>query len=595
MIPTAILTLLAALVGVFAHGLETASFRVVIGTTLFAFPASYVSLEVTTTKIGEPSPPDLFPLTLEISVTHSGFQINAEDVNLLFRPCLAFCKDSKSSNLTGLEMSIVKSMVNLMGGSITAVWNEGAAHGGYCEIKISIPIIGSRASDSMHDFSITKEVSTSMLDFPIRQESNEYLSSLTERIRLMKFPHLLSNSCASSFKFDIRAGRDVATELASNTGSTSSEVAVDIEPPSILNFSPLQSKRKLLIADTSREFRLEFKKMIENLTTDYVVFEASSCDEVILIMETDRIDIVFIELEMAKVKEYAQRRKFQQNSVSVIGMGTQSISAIQKNRLKALGLNYIIAKPISKGILLSLLKTFNTSRNVQFQKTQSLSDLENNYGESAYAKYSPTSPYSNAEVSFSPAESVSSEFSYRSTPIICRQRCDSLDSMSPQSINVHIFPQQQALDTNRLLALVVESSSPHRHTLVKILQNLGIFQDIFESSNELDAARLCSARKFSMIFIGVYPDMTEINDMIRRSRIEDIPVVVLMDSEQLCMPNPLDSSATLYRPVSSEEMESVIRKLLPKSKLDWVRDSETIVAEGGKRKESVATLVGLHL
>ncbi|ORY44763.1 hypothetical protein BCR33DRAFT_716724 [Rhizoclosmatium globosum] len=410
-------------------------------------------------------------------------------------------------------------------------------------------------------------------------EKNEYLNSLTERIRLMNSRQMMasdqvSDSSVSFVKLDTQSNKSFRS---SNLELSQSENAIDTELLSILSFPQKQVKRKLLIADKSQDFRSEFQRIVTSLTTDYEVLEASSCDEVILIM--DNIDIVFIDMTMPNLPEYAELRKFQHTFVPVVGV-CEALESIQKHQLDPLGLNYIITKPISKGILMSLLKTFNTSRNKPIQKTPSPS-------RSLYSSFFP-SPRIGMET---PVESMKSEFSFMSTPRIYENRSGSI---SPQSITLDIFYQEPSSDLNRDLihALVVESSFPQRQTLVKTISKFTIFQDIFEASNEVDASRLCSARKFSMIFIGVHPDTTDINDIIRKCRNEGIPVITLMDiNSGSCK---LESSATLYRPVSSKELENAIRGILPELKVDCQDNGGTAINEEGKRKESVATLVGIH-
>ncbi|KAI9345688.1 hypothetical protein BDR26DRAFT_856455 [Obelidium mucronatum] len=155
----------------------------------------------------------------------------------------------------------------------------------------------------------------------------------------------------------------------------------------------------------------------------------------------------------------------------------------------------------------------------------------------------------------------------------------------------------------KLAALVVDDSLINRQILVKILERDGVFQDIVEVSNGLDAVKMCLVRKFNVVFMDL--EMPGMNGDEATARIRNsgntTPIIAvtgnLIRAEDLRPLLTVGITQILTKPVSRQKVHEICALIMSDSSGESLREdctSSSSSTEGGRRKESVATLVGMN-
>lgn len=118
------------------------------------------------------------------------------------------------------------------------------------------------------------------------------------------------------------------------------------------------NKKVILIADDNEENRLVAKEILLNFNPTIKIIEAENGKKVLDILEKQKVDILFIDLDMPILNGIETVQKIKQNkqlnSLKIIG-NTASLSTFSDTELNDLGFNNFLFKPYKVQDLISLL------------------------------------------------------------------------------------------------------------------------------------------------------------------------------------------------------------------------------------------------
>ncbi|MFA7287533.1 MAG: hypothetical protein WC055_01505 [Melioribacteraceae bacterium] len=114
---------------------------------------------------------------------------------------------------------------------------------------------------------------------------------------------------------------------------------------------------KILVIDSSAEFRSLFKKLFWDPNNNNELIEAANYDDGIDILDTERPDLIIIDIFRSTSPDYSILIRFQEYlHHSVIIVFSLGLLPFQVEKVKSFGIEYVFDKWSESGKLLRLVK-----------------------------------------------------------------------------------------------------------------------------------------------------------------------------------------------------------------------------------------------
>ncbi|KAJ3139100.1 hypothetical protein HK100_011950 [Physocladia obscura] len=476
---------------------------------------------------------------------------------------------------SGLGMAVTKQIIELMGGSVKT-FHENS---GDCFVIFYIPVAipsntlqrGSAATHNANEETIVKSGSISSCTSQScesnqsgRSAAQSIASYASRTVEQITTPTLKVSK--KSWQQSVFAGLspiEVSPKAQLSKYFTSAESLHAYT--SYLDQIPEFLQGHILIVDDSPIFRQIFIRMLASLSDQIKVSQAENGMEAILICQKVAFGVIFMDLEMPIMAGEETSLKLKANGIQcpILAISSQNVMPEMLKNLKTSGISNFTPKPLSKDIVLRLLKQFNKPRNListmnrtadetipeipSFNiKLPQLSDenieIDNSLSPPVSLAPQPSQP--------SPSRDVLQPVGLMlTTETVGRQKMSNSTLLPPQNdrygslhrnLTGRKVPDVGALQARsptatsflyfeKQLALVVDDSLINRSILVKMLNKLDYFQEIIEASNGSDAVRLCSQKKFAIVFMDLEMPGMSGEEAIARIRTQGItaPIIVV--------------------------------------------------------------------
>ncbi|KAJ3005579.1 UNVERIFIED_CONTAM: hypothetical protein HDU68_004545 [Siphonaria sp. JEL0065] len=243
-------------------------------------------------------------------------------------------------------------------------------------------------------------------------------------------------------------------------------------------------------------------------------------------------------------------------STPIIAVSAQSISSDFAIQLQTSGFSQIIAKPVSRDVVLGILMRFNSlSRPLQRKSTTARSDA-------ATIREKEDSP----PIFMSRHSVVAANYLLSNTGEEGRLRAirrgstlseDVITSSRMGSMQRRISKKDSS---GKLSVLVVDDSLINRAILTKILESSGLFDEVTEVSNGAEAVRVCTQKRFCLIFMDLEMPIMSGEEATARIRALEIftPIVAVTGNTM---------KADDIHPLWQAGMNEIIKKPVEKLKV----------------------------
>ncbi|KAJ3388509.1 hypothetical protein HDU84_009696 [Entophlyctis sp. JEL0112] len=516
-------------------------------------------------------------LQLEILICFGKSLLKDEDFNNLFQPFVV----KRGQIGSGLEMAVSKKLVEVMGGTVSS--HRDAC--GSCVVVCSLPVqVGN--SQSPETFAAQRTI------FSMNQIQDQS-PDISDGNSMFSEKHQTGVNTSSLARPII--GAISHSKRFSSTSSLQS-VSPDID----------HLHGHILVVDDSSVFRRILCRMLVSFSDKFKIIESKDGAEAVDACQKIKFNLIFMDLEMPHMggDEASASMRSMGVTCGIIAISSHGMTPEKSVRLHMCGINHIASKPISKDILISLLKQYNRP--------------QTNWASSA-AQYSlPRTPEAPAEeqseISVIVPSRTKKELSSSTLPGISidratrRRTLDSVPRPNPTTPDIrpdltlgrtrsgrdpstskrfdirHIIElipegvqgmtQDNLLQTSpqtqeKYFALVADDSIINRAILVRILTKLGYFHEVLESSTGHDALKQCSQRKFCIVFMDL--EMPEMPGDEAAARIRgfghSMPIVAVTgnlvrgdDANSLKQAGITD---ILKKPVDRVRVSEMCKRLLP--------------------------------
>ncbi|KAI8832619.1 hypothetical protein BJ741DRAFT_614177 [Chytriomyces cf. hyalinus JEL632] len=572
---------------------------------------------------------------VEIKTTFTSEYLTQEDIDSIFIPYIIRYNSDKKMQGSNLSMPIAGKIIELMGGSISVEFLEDQE----CCISVLIPTAPQKLQHKMIRSSIYEaSVSATFYSKSSNKSASSIRSAMSASAGVVSNARiLLSNSTVkldplSRVKESGYTGGSQQSAAKANTTPPRTSVTRQTVPSTHSSeVVPEYLCGTIVIVDDSSIFRQILSKMLKSFSDQFQVHELQNGVDCVPVVQRVSCTMIFMDLEMPKMNGEECCASLRLNGVTcpIIAISGQSISPDASYHLKnIIGFTEIHPKPISKDLLLSLLKQYNRGRartsllsppslnsNLaskagspmtfpsspdgfhkvpglfdsldrseddsggssdhklakEFPSPSSLPDgptfknfFASNQSEQDGAVYSSARDHENglAEDIFGVSSHAidvlpSDEYQNAESELSLRRQHEELEEFD-----------REAVKYRRINVLVVDDSLINRSILVRVLDKLGLFDEIIEVSNGHDAVRLCSSKAFALIFMDLeMPFMSgeEASARIRSLGITIPIVAVTGNSIRGDDVNPLRQagiSEIVKKPVERQKIYDLCRALV---------------------------------
>ncbi|TPX59583.1 hypothetical protein CcCBS67573_g09077 [Chytriomyces confervae] len=302
---------------------------------------------------------------VEINTTFTSEYLTQEDIDSIFVPYIVRYNSDKKQQGSGLSMPIAGKIIELMGGSISVEFLKDQE----CCISVLIPTAPQKLHHKMIRSSLYEaSVSATFYSKSSNKSVSSIRSAMSASAGVVSNPRvLLSTSTAKLDPFS-------RAKESGYGGTQQSPAKANATPPRTSVSRPSTHSSEvvaeylcgtIVIVDDSSIFRQILSKMLKSFSDQFQVHELQNGVECMALVQRVSCTMIFMDLEMPKMNGEECCASLRLNGVTcpIIAISGQSISPEAGYHLKNIvGFTEIHPKPISKDLLLALLKQYNRGR-----------------------------------------------------------------------------------------------------------------------------------------------------------------------------------------------------------------------------------------